>query len=47
MSGRSNIQDFEKIVELDKEYINNWSLLLDLKILIKTVSVVIKKEGAM
>ena len=47
VSGRSNIQDFEKIVELDKEYINNWSLLLDLKILIKTVSVVIKKEGAM
>ena len=47
VSGRSNIQDFEKIVELDTEYINNWSLLLDLKILIKTVSVVIKKEGAM
>jgi lipopolysaccharide/colanic/teichoic acid biosynthesis glycosyltransferase len=47
VSGRSNIQDFEKIVELDTEYINNWSLLLDIKILIKTVSVVIKKEGAM
>ncbi|MBQ6047837.1 MAG: sugar transferase [Oscillospiraceae bacterium] len=47
VSGRSNIQDFEKIVELDTEYINNWSLLLDLKILIKTISVVIKKEGAM
>ena len=47
VSGRSNIQDFEKIVELDTEYINNWSLLLDLKILIKTVAVVVKKEGAM
>jgi lipopolysaccharide/colanic/teichoic acid biosynthesis glycosyltransferase len=47
VSGRSKITDFEEVVRLDTEYINNWSLLLDVKILIKTVSVVIKKEGAM
>ena len=33
VSGRSDIQDFEEIVKLDLEYIDNWSLTLDLKIL--------------
>ena len=31
VSGRSDIQDFEEIVKLDLEYIDNWSLLLDIK----------------
>ena len=47
VSGRSKIKDFEKIVELDTEYINNWSIWLDVKILLKTVVVVFKREGAM
>ena len=47
VSGRSNIKDFERIVELDTEYINNWSVWLDIKILLKTVAVVFKREGAM
>lgn len=42
ISGRSDL-DFEQEVKLDTYYIENWSLLLDLKILIKTVLVVFKK----
>lgn len=47
ISGRSNITDFEDVVKLDKEYIEDWSIGLDLKILLKTVAVVVKKEGSM
>lgn len=47
VSGRSGITDFEEVVRLDREYINNWSMGLDLKILFKTVTVVFKKEGSM
>lgn len=47
VSGRSAITDFEEVVKLDTEYINNWSIGLDLKILAKTVKTVLKHEGAM
>lgn len=47
VSGRSNIKDFEEVVKLDKEYIENWGIELDAKILIKTFIVVFKKEGSM
>lgn len=47
VSGRSRITDFEQIVKLDTAYINNWSLALDVKILFKTIKVVLNKEGAM
>lgn len=46
VSGRSDIQDFEEVVRLDCQYIDNWSLWMDLKILLKTVSVVLKCSGA-
>ncbi len=46
VSGRSNITDFEEVVNLDKEYIENWSIGLDVKILLKTIMVVVKKEGS-
>lgn len=46
ISGRSNITDFEEVVRLDKEYINNWSLKLDMKILLKTIVIVVKGEGS-
>ena len=46
ISGRSNIVDFEEVVRLDREYIQNWSLELDLRILLKTVSVVLRHDGA-
>lgn len=47
ISGRSEITDFEEVVKLDTEYINNWSLGLDIRILLKTVVKVIKRDGAM
>lgn len=46
VSGRSNIKDFEEVVRLDTEYIQNWSFRLDLKIIGKTITSVLKKEGA-
>ena len=42
----SNIEDFEEVVKLDLEYIDNWSLALDIKILLKTFLVVFKKDGS-
>ena len=47
VSGRSGITDFEEVVKLDTEYINNWSLALDIKILLKTIVSVIRRDGAM
>ena len=47
VSGRSDITDFEEVVRLDTDYIANWSIGLDIKILFKTVAVIFKKEGAM
>ncbi|MGK7903154.1 MAG: sugar transferase [Hormoscilla sp.] len=46
VSGRSDIQDFEDAFKLDMTYINNWSLALDFQILLRTVKVVLGKEGA-
>ncbi len=46
VSGRSDIRDFEEVVRMDTEYIKNWSLWLDVKILMKTIAVVIRKKGA-
>ena len=37
VSGRSDITDFEEVVRLDTEYIEHWTIGLDIKILIKTV----------
>ena len=47
VSGRSEITDFEEIVRLDTEYITNFSIALDLKILFKTVVVLFTRRGAM
>ena len=47
VSGRSNITDFEQVVELDKKYIREWSMGLDFRILLKTVLVVLGKDGSM
>lgn len=46
VSGRNEITNFEDVVKLDIEYIDNWSLGLDIKILWKTVLVVLKRKGA-
>ena len=46
VSGRSDIQNFEDVVRLDLEYIDNWSVWLDIKILFQTVFVVLLHRGA-
>ena len=46
ISGRNNVRDFRDWVRLDLEYIDNWSLWLDLKILARTVPVVLIGTGA-
>jgi len=46
VSGRNNVCDFKEWVRLDLEYIDNWSLWLDLKILCRTVPVVLVGTGA-
>jgi lipopolysaccharide/colanic/teichoic acid biosynthesis glycosyltransferase len=45
VNGRSSIP-FEKWMELDMEYIDHWSLWLDLNILIKTIPAVLRNSGA-
>ncbi len=46
VSGRSDITDFEEIVALDTAYITNWTLGLDIQILLKTVVVVFTGKGS-
>ncbi len=46
VSGRSNITDFDMVVKLDTQYIDQWSIWLDLKIILKTIWVVLKKSDA-
>ncbi len=46
VSGRSQITDFDKIVELDTEYIDKWSIWLDFKIMIKTAFSLLQRKGA-
>jgi len=46
ISGRNEINDFDDWVKLDLEYIDNWSLYLDIKILFKTVPAVLFSKGA-
>jgi lipopolysaccharide/colanic/teichoic acid biosynthesis glycosyltransferase len=45
VSGRNRVRDFDEWVRLDLEYIRNWSLMLDLKILLKTVGEVFIGSG--
>ena len=45
-SGRSDIKDFDEVVQLDMEYIDNWNILKDIKILFKTVAVVFFGKGS-
>ncbi len=47
VSGRSKITDFDQVVRLDREYIEQWNLGMDVKILLKTVMVVIGARGAL
>jgi exopolysaccharide biosynthesis polyprenyl glycosylphosphotransferase len=46
VSGRNQISDFKDWVRLDLQYIDNWSIWLDLKILLQTIPVVLMGTGA-
>ena len=46
VSGRNDVNDFEEVVRLDLEYIDNWNIGLDIKIIFKTIGIVFKRKGA-
>jgi exopolysaccharide biosynthesis polyprenyl glycosylphosphotransferase len=46
VKGRSSVTDFEEVVRLDREYIERWSVFLDLAILLRTLPAVIRGRGA-
>lgn len=46
VSGRSDITNFEDVVNLDVQYICNWSLAEDAKILARTIGVVFSGKGS-
>lgn len=46
VSGRSQIDDFDEVVTLDLQYIDNWCLGLDIRILFKTIWVVMTRKGS-
>ena len=46
VGGRNKISSFEEWVRLDLEYIDNWSLLLDFKIMLRTIPVVLLRRGS-
>ena len=46
VTGRSDVVDFDEVVRLDREYIERWSLWLDLTILARTIPAVLRRYGA-
>ena len=46
VSGRSKITDFDEVVKLDVAYMDGWTIWRDIRILLKTIKVVVMKDGA-
>lgn len=46
VNGRNHVNEFDEWVKMDLEYIDNWSIWLDIKILLKTIPAVISGKGA-
>lgn len=46
VSGRAEITDFDDVIHLDYQYNKNWNILFDIKIILKTVPVVLSTKGA-
>lgn len=46
VSGRNNVKEFEDVVKLDTKYIDQWSIFMDIKIILKTIMVVFANKGA-
>ncbi len=45
VNGRSQVRDFEDVIRLDLKYQQNWSLVYDLKLIVKTVTVLFNKNS--
>ena len=45
VSGRNDIKDFEQVISLDREYISNWSIGADCRIILKTIGVIFSGNG--
>ena len=45
VKGRSSVLDFEEVVELDREYVEQWSFGLDLKVLLETLPAFMRRTG--
>ena len=45
VSGRNDISDFDEVVKLDTEYITNWSMGMELRIIFKTIGVIFRGNG--
>ena len=46
VNGRSEIKNFEEVVKMDLEYIDNWKISLDFKIILKTIVILFSHKGA-
>jgi lipopolysaccharide/colanic/teichoic acid biosynthesis glycosyltransferase len=46
VNGRSHIKEFEAIVEMDLNYQRQWSILYDINLILKTIQVVLDRNGA-
>jgi exopolysaccharide biosynthesis polyprenyl glycosylphosphotransferase len=46
VGGRNLITDFEQVLQMERDYITRWSLLMDAKIMLRTVKVVLQGDGA-
>ena len=46
ISGRSGITNFDDVVKLDVDYIDDWTIWKDFEILLKTIKVVLMRDGA-
>ena len=46
VKGRSNVADFEKIVEMDLNYQRKWSIKYDINLILQTILVVLARKGA-
>ena len=46
VNGRSSVVDFEEVVRLDTQYVDNRSVWLDMQILVRTIPAVLRRSGA-
>ncbi len=46
VSGRNDITDFNDVMKMDLQYIQEWSIYLDIKLILKTIIVVLRRKGA-